>query len=255
MRIFATSQRTANATNEALGASMAEEIAVGRSLYESGVIVEAFMDPTYERTFMILEAADVAAARAAFASYPQVRDGLITFDFVPLVGMPAVSAVHEAMRLPDPAWWPSRVPALPLAARARRFFEEALGGRKREVFDELVHENVVVHSGIEPLAAIEGRDAYWAALGKLAAFTFLGLTIEDVLVAGDRTVVRFRADAIHSGDALGVPATNQRIVMWEIHLMRWQDGRVVENLVADINYDWPWLVASAYPEGIGKTGR
>jgi hypothetical protein len=25
--------------------------------------------------------------------------------------------------------------------------------------------------------------------------------------------------------------------------------------VADINYDWPWLVAPAYPDGVGRTDR
>ena len=31
-------------------------------------------------------------------------------------------------------------------------------------------------------------------------------------------------------------------------------GRLVEDFVADINYDWPWLVAPAHPDGIGRTG-
>lgn len=42
--------------------------------------------------------------------------------------------------------------------------------------------------------------------------------------------------------------------MWEIRLMRLRNGRIVEDFVADINYDWPWLVAPAYPDGVGRTG-
>ena len=255
MRIFATSKPKAEATDAALAESMDAEVAVGRSFYESGLIVEAFMDTEYRRTYMVLEAPDVDTAKRAFDAYPHVRAGLIEFDFVPLVGMPAVSAVHEARGESYPSWWPTHPSALPLAANARRFFEKALAMGDRLTFDELVAEDVVVNSGIEPLAPIRGREAYWKALGKLAAFTFSSFALEDVIVAGDRTVVRMRAEATHTGDALGLPATQKKIVMWEIHLMRWREGKIVENLVADINYDWPWLVASAYPDGIGKTGR
>lgn len=138
---------------------------------------------------------------------------------------------------------------------ARRFVNEALAGGNHATFEELVHPDVVVHSGIEPLQAIRGRDAYWAALGKLAAFTFVDFALQDLLAVEDRVIVRFHAHADHTGDQLGVPASGKRIVMWEVHLMRWKDGRLVEDLVADINYDWPWLVAPAYPGGIGKTGR
>ena len=255
MRIFATSKPTAKATSAALLESMDAEVAAGRSFYESGLVVEAFMDVEYRRTYIVLEAPDIETAKRAFDTYPHVRAGLIEFDYVPLVGMPAVSAVHDARGEAYPSWWPTQPSALPLAAAARRFFEKALAGGDRKTFDELVAEDVVVNSGIEPLATIRGRDAYWNALGKLAAFTFESFGIEDVIVSGDRTVVRMRAEAAHTGDALGVPATQKKIVLWEIHLMRWRDGRIIENLVADINYDWPWLVASAYPDGIGKTGR
>ncbi len=106
MRIFATSRPTPRATPADLEQDMAEEVARGREFYRDGLIVQAYMDPAYERTFMILEAPSVEAARARFAEYPQVRAGLIEFEYVPLIGMPAVSQVHAAdgTRLPD--WWP-----------------------------------------------------------------------------------------------------------------------------------------------------
>ena len=255
MKIFATSRPTTRATPEALQADMDEEIAVGRKLYEDGVIEQAYMEPEYERTFMILEAASVDDAKARFAAYPQVQHGLIAFEFVPLIGMPAVQAVVEAGKLPRPAWWPDRADGTRRnRALAQRFYGEALGQRSEPAFRELVHPDVVVHSGLEPLGAIRGADAYWRALGKLSAFTFIDLQIEDLIAVDDRVITRLRGTAEHTGDALGVAATGKRIVMWEIHLSRWQDGKMVENFASDINYDWPWLVAAAYPDGIGKTG-
>lgn len=140
-------------------------------------------------------------------------------------------------------------------AVARRFVEHVLGGGDMQVFDEVVDDDVVVHSGIKPLAPMVGKEAFREGLGALAAFSNADLTIEDLLAVDDRVVVRYRAHADHTGDQLGVPATGKRITMWEIRLMRLRDGRIVEDLVADINYDWPWLVAPAYPDGVGRTGR
>lgn len=135
-----------------------------------------------------------------------------------------------------------------------RFVNDALASGNEATFRELVDPNVIAYSGLEPTKAIRGVDAYWTALGKLQALTFVDFDLQDLLTLEDRAIVRFCGRADHTGDQLGVPATNKRIVMWETHLMRWRDGKLVENFVSDINYDWPWLIAPAYPDGVGNTG-
>lgn len=74
--------------------------------YREGLILEAYMDRNYSRTFMILEAPSVEAAKARFDTFPHVRAGLISFEFTPLTGMPAVAQVHEAEGTALPDWWP-----------------------------------------------------------------------------------------------------------------------------------------------------
>jgi hypothetical protein len=106
MRIFATSRPTAAATPGALLADMDVEVAFGRQFYRDGLIIEAYMDPAYTQTFMILEAESVDAAKARFDTYPQVVAGLISFEFTPVIGMPAIAQVHEALGRPLPDWWP-----------------------------------------------------------------------------------------------------------------------------------------------------
>ena len=140
-------------------------------------------------------------------------------------------------------------------ALGRRFVTEVLGAQDSAAFLELVDPDVVVNSGMSPLAPMVGRDAFAAGLGTLAAFTFVDFTLEDLLAVEDRVIARYRAHGDHTGDQLGVPATGKRVTMWETRLMRWRGGRLVEDFVADINYDWPWLVAPAYPDGVGRTGR
>ena len=107
MRILATSRPAPGATPEALMADMEAEIAAGRDFYREGLIVQAYMDPEYTRTYMILEAPSVADAKARFDTYPQVRAGVIAFEFTPLIGMPAVAQVHEQDGTTLPAWWPA----------------------------------------------------------------------------------------------------------------------------------------------------
>jgi uncharacterized protein YciI len=106
MRFFATTHTTADATPEQLAATMEEEIAVGKRLYRSGVILEAYADSERRRTFMIVEAPNLAAARATFDMYPQVRAGLIAVEMVPLIGLPAIGSVHAEDGKPLPPWWP-----------------------------------------------------------------------------------------------------------------------------------------------------
>jgi hypothetical protein len=55
---------------------------------------------------MILEAPSVEAAKARFDTYPQVQAGVIEFEYVPLIGMPAIAQVHEQDGTVLPGWWP-----------------------------------------------------------------------------------------------------------------------------------------------------
>jgi predicted ester cyclase len=139
-------------------------------------------------------------------------------------------------------------------AVARRFLEEVLGQGNMQTFDEVIDDDIVVNSGISPFKPMVGKEEFRAGLSALAAFSNATFTLEDLLAVEDRVIARYRAVADHTGAQLGVPPTGKRITMWEIRLMRLRDGKIVEDFVADINYDWPWLVAPAYPDGVGRTG-
>lgn len=107
MRILAISRPTDAATPEALLTDMDAEIAQGIAFYEQGLIRQAYMDTAYERAYMLVEAPSVEAVAEQFARYPQVAEGLIAFDYVPVVGLPAIAQVHEGRGEPLPEWWPA----------------------------------------------------------------------------------------------------------------------------------------------------
>ena len=61
-----------------------------------------------------------------------------------------------------------------------------------------------------------------------AGFPGLRVTTEEVIVSGDRAVVRWTAVGTHDGDLLGIPATHREVRMTGIDILRIADGVIVE---------------------------
>ena len=61
-----------------------------------------------------------------------------------------------------------------------------------------------------------------------AVFPDLHLSNDDVIVSGDRGVLRWSATGTHQGDQLGIPATHRTVRLTGIDILRIEDGRVVE---------------------------
>jgi len=70
--------------------------------------------------------------------------------------------------------------------------------------------------------ALEGIQMYWQA------FPDLTLTIEDLIAAGDKVVVRFIGRGIHQGDLGGIPATGMKTEASAIEIFHIEDGKIVE---------------------------
>ena len=61
-----------------------------------------------------------------------------------------------------------------------------------------------------------------------AVFPDLHVTNDDMVVAGDRGVLRWSATGTHEGDQLGIPATHKSARLTGIDILRIDKGRVVE---------------------------
>ena len=121
---------------------------------------------------------------------------------------------------------------------ARRFVEGVLGGQNPAAFDEIVDENIRVSTGLKPDADIRGKKDYLTILTKFgSAFTNGRLTITDIFASADgkRVVVMFDAYATHTGEMFGVSSTGIEVPMIETHVMRFADGKLIENIVGGNN--------------------
>jgi steroid delta-isomerase-like uncharacterized protein len=114
-------------------------------------------------------------------------------------------------------------------ALARRFFEEVWNQQKPEVIDEIFAPTVLFNG--RPVA----RDTLKQMVaGRRAAFPDIHVTVEDQVAEGDKVSTRRTWQATHQGPYRGVPATGKRVTWSQISIVRFVDGKVVEDwAVAD----------------------
>jgi predicted ester cyclase len=91
----------------------------------------------------------------------------------------------------------------------QRWFREVWsGGRIQTVYDLLAPEAIARgQRGAE--VEIRGPEEFVKFVHETrGAFPDIKLVVEDILAAGDKVVVRWSATMTHSGDFLGIPATD-----------------------------------------------
>jgi steroid delta-isomerase-like uncharacterized protein len=72
----------------------------------------------------------------------------------------------------------------------------------------------------------EGIRVVWGMLRT--AFPDLIVRVEDLLVDGDKVVVRARAEGTHQGAFMGMPATGKQVAIGLIDINRIADGQIAE---------------------------
>ncbi len=62
-----------------------------------------------------------------------------------------------------------------------------------------------------------------------AALSNFKMEVSDMVAEGDIVYCRISWTAIHSGELFGVPATNKKLSVTEVHFDRVKDGKIVEH--------------------------
>ena len=111
----------------------------------------------------------------------------------------------------------------------QRWFREVWNeGRIQTVYDLLAPEAVARgQRGAE--AEIRGPEEFAKFVREIrGAFPDLRVVVEDILGAGDKVVVRWSARMTHSGDSLGIPATDRTVRSRGISIARLAKGKIAE---------------------------
>jgi steroid delta-isomerase-like uncharacterized protein len=112
----------------------------------------------------------------------------------------------------------------------RRWFEEVWNQGKVAAIDELFAADGLAHglSGdpAQPLRGPESFKPFHATFR--GAFPNLQVAVEDVIAEGDKVVARCSVRGKHTGDHLGVAASNSPVEFTGISIVRIRDGQIVE---------------------------
>jgi steroid delta-isomerase-like uncharacterized protein len=95
-----------------------------------------------------------------------------------------------------------------------------------DLVDQFVAEDYVNHNAF----VADGREAnrqFWSAF--FAGLPDVRVTMEDLVVAGDRVVGRFVYRGTHTGEFMGIPASGNAVEMRSIDIWRVADGLFVEH--------------------------
>jgi len=111
-----------------------------------------------------------------------------------------------------------------------RWFEEVWNKGRADVIDELFAEDGIAHGlADETGAPLRGASAFRQFHGKFrGAFPDIVVTVEDTLAEGDKVAARCTVRAVHSGDDLGLAATQKPMEITGMSIVRIKDGKIVE---------------------------
>lgn len=109
----------------------------------------------------------------------------------------------------------------------RRFNEEVFGEGKVDLIDELVHEDYLDPSTSEEPMDREGLKVF--VQGLHAALSDADVRLERVVVDGDDVAWRWSMRARHTGEFMGVPASDNRIEITGNDLGIMRDGKLFKS--------------------------
>ena len=114
-------------------------------------------------------------------------------------------------------------------ALTRRWFDEVWNKAREEGIEEMLDPKVVAHGLAddgEPRVGAEDFRRFYRLFRS--GIPDVRIAVDQVIAEGDTTAVRFTAHGTHAGDGMGVKATNRRIRVSGMCMMRWRDGRIIE---------------------------
>ena len=111
-------------------------------------------------------------------------------------------------------------------ATVRRYYEEVKNQGDLDLLPELAAPDYLEHNPIpgqgQGLAGLRRRAETMARAFRS------DITLEDIIVAGDRVVVRFTNHVLQQGPFMGLPATGKPATIQGIAIHRLEEGRIAE---------------------------
>ena len=139
-----------------------------------------------------------------------------------------------------------------LGEASRRLIEESFNQGNFALADDLVAPDAVDHDPATPaqMRGLRGPELLKRTAGMYrAAVPDVRISDDDVIVAGDKVVLRWRSEGIHRGELAGLAPTGARGSVTGISIDQWKDGKIVETWSEWDNLGLARQLGAAPPEG------
>ena len=111
-----------------------------------------------------------------------------------------------------------------------RWFEEVWNKRNENAIDEMFAEDGIAHglktSEGETIRGTEKFKNLYRAF--IAAYPDMRITVEDTVTEGDKIAARCTLSATHTGEGIGIVASNQPVEFTGMTIVRIKNGKIVE---------------------------
>jgi predicted ester cyclase len=111
-------------------------------------------------------------------------------------------------------------------AIVRRFYEEVFNQGREEVIDEIISPDYIDYGHEPPGKGTEGAKQDFR--GATSVLSNTHYTIDETIATGDRVIVRWTGQYIHSGEFAGVSPTNKSVTLTGISIYRVANGQIQE---------------------------
>lgn len=120
------------------------------------------------------------------------------------------------------------MPVAENVALMRRWFKEVWNEGRVQTIHDLMDKNCIGTGQDQPGVEIHGPADFVALFNRLhGAFPDIKITVDDTIGADDKVVVRWSAVMTHTGDHLGIPATNRPLRVTGITIAQIKDGKII----------------------------
>ena len=107
-----------------------------------------------------------------------------------------------------------------------RWFEEVWNKKRRDAIAEMLSPDGVLYDGANKSI---GPDGFYPFFDRIHnTFTDIRATVHDTIAEGDKVCFRWSFEGTHSGDGLGMPATNRRVATTGMGIIRVKDSKMIE---------------------------
>ena len=106
-------------------------------------------------------------------------------------------------------------------------WDEIVNKGKLDMFNDTnFTKNVVMHASPSDVVGIDSARAYYA--NYLTGFSDVTLTIKDVFGMGNKLVKHWNFKGTHTGVFFGIPATNKKVDIDGVTLVRMENRKIAE---------------------------